>query len=328
MKIIGKSQRAKLVGLSLALTCVAVGIIVIQRSSARQQNRNQSVTAEGKRQLHSRIRDGIGLEVQFFSNSSSKDVSDSVDSVESFIQSRSGIKLGREINSKLAVLEQSVLSGTSRRITISQLSEILTDVALHRLATLSDEEIGHVDDTLRGFHTGGMPDMMSARRAIQLQGMGILVSSERFIQEMKQLRTQCSSGHGEVTRAMVQGFVEKNLDASVRTLSEAVPEQFGGIWDSTNNREGLAGVTPLQALVLTYSLASQDLLCDSQDNLKRRMRATRDALTRLTGQTFPNSDGYVPFGPNGYLTSSPLDLVFDDATLGFMLKEMRERSSS
>src|SRR6266436_1583088 len=140
MKIIGKSQRAKLVGLSLALTCVAVGIIVIQRSSARQQNRNQSVTAEGKRQLHSRIRDGIGLEVQFSSNSSSKDVSDSVDSVESFIQSRSGIKLGREINSKLAVLEQSVLSGTSRRITVSQLSEILTDVALHRLATLSDEE--------------------------------------------------------------------------------------------------------------------------------------------------------------------------------------------
>lgn len=328
MRFIGKFQQGKLVSLSLALTCVAVGIFVIQRSSARQQGRSQAVSAEDKRELHSRIRDGIGRAVRFSSNNSSKEVRDSLDSIESFIQSRSGVRLGAEIKSELAALEEISLNGTSRRITVGQLSEILTDVALHRLATLSDEEIGHVDDTLRGFHADGMPDMMSGRHAIQLQGMGIFVSSQRFIQEMKQLRTQCSSGHNEVTRAMVQGFVQKNLDASVRTLSEAVPEQFGGIWDSTNNHEGLAGVTPLQALVLTYSLASQDLLCDSQDNLKRRMRATRDALTRLTGQTFPNSDRYLPFGPNGYLTSSPLDLVFDDATLGLMLNEIRERSSS
>lgn len=326
MRSMSKSQKARFIAASLLFTCIAIGAVALWRSSAHQRGPNkQDNSAEEKRQLHARIRDGIGREVNFTSDGSPKGIQNSVNSLEKFISQRSGIKFGAGLKKKLADLEASTLRGSNRRISVSELDEIFAEVALHRLATLTDAEIKHADETLRGFATDDMPDREYGRRTLKLPGMLVQVSSEKFTERMKYFRAESTSGSNELMKGAIHNFVDRGLRQNASRLSEALPESFGGVWDSANDRDG-TGMTPLQALAFTYSYASGDLLCDSEENLDKHMRGLQRALTKLRGQAYPMPDGHLAFGPNGYITSTPLDVVFDDDTVDFLLDRIRERS--
>jgi hypothetical protein len=300
-----------------------IGAVSMWRSSALKADKQ----AEGKRQFHGRIRDGLGREVQFASpGDSSGVIRSSVNSVDNFIFKRSGVKLSGATKTRLAEMEELTLSGRSRRLRMSELNQVLTDTAFERLGTLTDEEILHVDDTLRGFNAPDLPQ--SYRRGmINLPGRLVSISTDKFVDQLKAIRDQTNTPLGHVIKAAGYREVQSIAHGRISALSEAVPEKFAGAWDTATDAEGETGVTPLQAVLVAYSVASSDLLCDSEANLARFMKAKQDGLTRHLGEKFPSPDGHLAYGANGYLASTPLDLVFDEQTINRMLDYIKERSA-
>ena len=318
-------RRARFFVLALGVLGLMVAAVSMWRSSALQTDKQ----AEGKRQFHQRIRDGVGREVQFASpGDPSGVIRASVNSVDNFIFKRSGVKLSGATKTRLAEMEQLTLSGKTRRLRISEVDEVLTSTAFERLGRLTDEEILHVDDALRGFNAPDLPRGWGGRRHIHLPGRSVLISSAEVVQQLKAMRDQTNTPLGEVLKAAAHREIQENVHRRIKVLSEAVPEKFVGAWDTTNNREGDTGVTPLQSVLIAYSVASSDDLCDSEANLTKEMKGIQGGLTRLLGEKYPSPEGHFAYGANGYETSSPLDLVFDEQTINRMLDHIQERSAA
>jgi hypothetical protein len=225
-------------------------------------------------------------------------------------------------------MEQLTLSGKTRRLRISEIDDVLTSTAFERLGRLTDEEILHVDDALRGFNAPDLPLGWTGRRHIHLPGRSVLISSDEVVKQLKAMRDQTNTPLGAVLKAAAHREIQTNVHRQIRDLSEAVPEQFVGAWNATNNTEGEAGVTPLQAVVIAYSVATSDLLAGSDASLVKFMKGIQDGLTRHLGEEYPNPEGHFAYGTNGYVTSTPLDLVFDEQTINRMLDHIQERSAS
>ena len=54
------------------------------------------------------------------------------------------------------------------------------------------------------------------------------------------------------------------------------------------------------------------------------MGSRRESLSKLTGQPYPAPDGHYAYGVNGYLFSSPLDLLLDERTLNSLLDRLEK----
>jgi hypothetical protein len=317
-------RRARFFLLVLGVLGFMVAAATIWRSSALQADKQ----AEEKRQYQARIRDGVGREVRFASpGDASGAIRASVNSVDNFIFKRSGVKLSGPTKTRLAEMERLTLNGGTRRLSISELNDVLTSTAFERLGRLTDEEILHVDDTLRGFNAPDLPRRF-ARRGIYLPGRLVLISSEKFVGQLKAMRDQTNTPLGEILKGATHREIADVVHRRISTLSEAVPEKFAGAWDVTNDRDGDSGVSPLQAVLIAYSVASLDLLCGSEANLAKEMKGSQDWTTRYLGENYPSPDGHFAYGANGYLTSTPLDLVFDEQTINLMLDHIQERSAS
>jgi hypothetical protein len=310
--------------LALGVLGLTIAAVSMWRSSALQNDKQ----VEGKRQLHARMRNGVGREVRFASPGDPPGlIRASVNSVDNFIFKRSGVKLSGPTKTRLAEMERRTLNGEVRRLTLSELNDILTATAFERLGTLTDEEILHVDDTLRGFNAPDLPRRLT-RRAIVLPGHVVGISKDRFVDQLKAIREQTNTPLGVVLKGATHRAIEDIVQKRASVLSEAVPEQFGGAWDVADNREGGTGVTPLQAVLIAYSAVTTDFLEYSEANLNKFMNGMQKALTERWGANYPSPEGHRAFGVNGYLVSTPLDLVFDERTVNRMLDHIQERSAS
>jgi hypothetical protein len=149
-----------------------------------------------------------------------------------------------------------------------------------------------------------------------------------FVDQLKAIREQTNTPLGVVLKGAAHRAIEDIVQKRASVLSEAVPEQFGGAWDVADNREGGTGVTPLQAVLIAYSAVTTDFLEYSEANLNKFMNGMQKARTERWGQNYPSPEGHRAFGVNGYLVSSPLDLVFDERTVNRMLDHIQERSAS
>ena len=177
---------------ALTLGSVALVAASVWRAAAYgdKNTRNKQV-------LHSRIRKGVGTEVEFpAANDSAGVVRVSVNSVDNFIFKRSGSKLSGVTKNRLATMEERVLNGAARRLMISELSSIMAGIALERAAALTDQEIAHIDKFVRGFDAPNLPDSfrrgherLVSTRAGTLQ----IMSSEKFVTQMKALRAQINT---------------------------------------------------------------------------------------------------------------------------------------
>jgi hypothetical protein len=121
-----------------------------------------------------------------------------------------------------------------------------------------------------------------------------------------------------VFRAAANSLAETQVGRPIGFLSAALPEQFGA---------AAQGLTPVQALLITYSVIADDPLMDSTPNLKKRMKALQERIERGEGH-YPSPDGHFAYGVNGYLYSTPLDLTLDEQTVNDILSRVEERSAS
>jgi hypothetical protein len=310
------------------VSCAALLTAGVLRSSALKGD----ARAEEKRQFQARVRDGVGKEVTIAARGSSQgEVLSAVNSVANFMERRSGLSLNGLTKVRLAEMEGRVSTGAGRGLTLNELGDIITASALERVSALSDREIAYVDETLRGFNAPGMPKRYD--RNFSLPGGVVFIGTarEKTIARLQSVRDQSGGPAGDVLKGLLGRVVKDRVKDRARYLSESVPEKFGNMWDVINDGErGVTnggGVTPLQAVLIIYSLASDDYLSDGDGALDKRMKIHQRALTRATGEDYPSPSGHRPFGVNGYIFSSPLDLVLDEQTVSRLLDRLEERSA-
>lgn len=307
-------RRMRTVIFAFVVVCLAVTVFSVWRISARQRDEK----ARAKQAFNARVREGAG-EISFAqTNADAESVRESVNSLAKFIRTRAGVNLSERVKAKLAEMESDTLSGKARRITPDELSQAMTDVLMERIAALRDDEIEHATETLRGFDAPDLPaSFKKGRNTVKFRAhIAGTTSPDEFIAQMKAVRDA-----DETTRPLYKGMARKligdEVAKSVAYLAEAAPEQFGS---------ASSGLTPTQAFLISYSIASDDLLTDSSANLQKRMKAKQKFASEYVKQPYSSPEGHTAYGVNGYEFSAPLDVIFDDATTVSLLNRIAERS--
>jgi hypothetical protein len=200
--------------------------------------------------------------------------------------------MSEETKERLVGLEQDTL-GKGRRINAEELTEAITDTLAERIAALTDRDISFAAHTL---HKDG--DLMA------LRADGKFAATAREFKAMAEdFRDQCRNGDKEA-REGLRLVVSDEVDDRLTLFSEATPDKFGGAKEK--------GVTPLQALLVTYSIISDDRLEGSQADLEK-------AATGLAKRT-----GRKAFGVNGFRFSTPVNLVFNRETTARLLDRLEK----
>jgi hypothetical protein len=283
--------------------------------------------AEARRKFNARVRDGVGTEVELAYGSSPAQIRAAVNSVTKFVETRSGVSLGETTKERLATLEAKVQSGAGHRLTLDTFSAALSATVLERFSSLTDVELAQMDETLRGFNAPDLPENFDHTFKLPQGFVSIGIPPEKNTARLKVMRDQINSPTADVWANIFREKVLYHVRGTARGLAEAVPEQFGNLWDAADSRESsgaAAGFTPLQAFLFAYSLVSDDRLDYGKANLRKSMEAKQKYWAKELGRPFPSPDGTHAYGVNGYLFSSPLDLFFDDQNVNRLLDQIEK----
>lgn len=303
-------------GVLLAITGFAIGLLLMAQfitDNKSKANQKPNISEE----FHNRVRSGIGTEIQFANEgSSSRDITTAVETLSAFITKRSGVELSADVRNKLVQLEQAALTDKSKRISFDQFVNTLTDVSLQRVAELTDDQLSAGIEGMRSIDSPELPEPVKKGRSnLHPRGsVSIDTSAEEILTQLKALRSNQAQ---TVARPTIEGFFAEQIEDRLRYLSAALPEQFGKNWNTKKSTAGKA-LTPLQAFVLAYSIASDDPLADSQAQLNERMQNLHKSVHQRFG-SYPSPANYKAYGVEGYLHRSPLNITFDNTIQGMLL---------
>jgi hypothetical protein len=268
------------------------------------------------------------------SKASSDQIRASVDSMTSFIRQRSGYEPDPGFSDRLTRMEERTLTGQCRRISTDELGILLTGLAIERIRNGSDAEIEQVAEGFANIETIGPVGQQQVAASVQasstkgdaqrdlimlrFNGWGIMTTKE-FVKEAKALRASLQSPVLAVApTALMCRFGTELISARVESFADALPQQWG-----RSSREGL---TPVQAFLAVYSVASDDPLWYSNAQLRQTMMRTEAHLRQAAGVA-ASSEGRTAFGSGGYIFSTPLDLALDPNSTARILDLIEERTA-
>ena len=254
-------------------------------------------------------------QVEFPSTRSSEgEIKRSVESIDKFLYSRSNIRLSETVKMRLVDAERQVALGANSRLTSEQLIDVLTEVALKRLQSLTDDDIRKAKAT---YEKSYMVDGSYAG----FTWKQIKLSPADFEKNVRRLSERSKSNNQELRNTLQKLIAgnspESGVNGQLQLYARVLPEQFGAVMQ--------AGISPTQAVLIAYAIASDDPIHISRTALENEMV---QAHKNIGGQRYPEPNGSSPFGPNGYLFATPLDLIFNDQTIGSMLDAIQTRTKS
>ena len=244
--------------------------------------------------------------------STSAEVSMSVDNLNSFMQERSGVGLSPTISQELIKKETEFLGNKQSGISFDKFVDALTTVGLNRMSQLTDDEVTQVVDVLKGtFDSPSVPEKQknadSERMLAIRPGYYVMMSKEDAIKQIKLF------GRAEaqvMVKGVVRNFIAEQVKDTLSALAKASPEKFGANWDSDSNKPA-ANLSPTQCFLLTYSLASGDLLVFDSANLAKEKEKLHSYYVKSFG-SYPRPEGNAAYGDNGYLYRSPASIFFGE----------------
>jgi hypothetical protein len=257
--------------------------------------------------LQERLQKGVGSEVRFAPAAASSEViTDAVGSTADFIRWRSGLTMSDGMKQKLAEAESNVLQGKIGHLTIEELTDNLIAAVVDRLATLTDEEIRQAAEV----SSDEYGQVMS-----RADGKWGVLTQKELMQQARSAREWSKRGDSAL-RIGLRSMIAEEVNDRVSALSAALPEQFG--------QARTLGVTPMQAILIAYSVAADDPLTDSRSDItqiliKKRMDA---GMTREQKRAQKDVSGR-PYGPHGVLHPSNPYLFFNKAGI-FRLLNLSE----
>jgi hypothetical protein len=270
---------------------------------ALKGNANNSPLDERKRTLQIQLQNGLGKEVPLDKvKNTPGHIKQAVESAAKFIENRSGLVISEDVKNRLTALEQSTLARQSRRVSTDDLVEILTETTVDRLSSLSDKEI---DEAATIFSDD------NGEITLRASGKGHLDSTE-----FKSMRDLSRQGD-EIVRGFIRAAVQGEVKDRVNLYSEALPGHFG--------RAKQVGLTPLQAVLIAYSVVSDDFMGHSQTTLNA-MQELQPA--KIKAQSHKGNPRLAKaYGSNGFLFAAPLDLVLNEAAMNRLLDRIGERGA-
>lgn len=279
--------------IALVVAVAIVGGVAVWRTSELPAE----ASAGNKQQSLERLHRGVGSEVRFASAADKPEqINDAVGSAADFIYRRSGLRMSDETKKKLVQAESDVLKGKAEHSTLDELTDNLTAAVVERLATLTDEEIEQA--------ANASSDENGEVRSRTDDEQGVL-TKQSLIEQAKAGREWSRQGDSAL-RAALRPMIEEKVNDRAATLGAALPEQFG--------QTGEQGVTPTQALLIAYSVATEDPLTDSQSDITQMIVQQRidDRQTREQKKAQRNVSGR-PYGPRGLIHPSATHLFFKPA---------------
>lgn len=298
--------RSRLIALSLFVCALLAGagiwpLKLIQIGQAGQQN--LAKLEFDAKQVKDQMRRGLGRQVRFASPGDSPErVSESVWQVDKFIYERSGLKMSRETRERLIAMESRALKGEGHRIGIEEFTDALTETAVERMSKLTDQEI---EESRKTFLADGQVIHTRASG-------GSLLEPERFVEQAKALRDE-AQGNDKPLPDAARNLIAAEMKSRAALLGETLPQDFG--------RASTEGLTPLQAVVVTYSVASDDQLNGSPGELQEAVSRINQEKGRGTVKGLATERAY---GVNGRVFATPVNLLFNPKTFNSFLDRIEK----
>lgn len=264
-----------------------------QKTAASQNTHAEFIT---------RVSQGLG-ETQI----SNTDPSVAINSLSNLMEIRSGITVSSLVRRELINQQTATMNGKQPFINYDRFIDILTDTALQQASNLTDTDINKIVTTARGFTA---PDMAQKP---QNKYMGIFPGYYTDLSDeeaAKQIKAVANPQAQLLVRASIRGQIENQVRMYLPKYAMAAPSVFTQSWDLTNNTVG-KGLTPVNAMLLTYTLVSGDSFADTTSTLTTTMQKIQQVMMKTYG-SYPSYAGHSPYGANGYVFSSAAALFFTE----------------
>jgi hypothetical protein len=276
-------------------------------------------------EYNQKVRNALG-EIAFPNSNSATAISSGTDGLSNFINFRSGIQMTQSEKNSLIQAEQ-LAWNENKRISINDLSDILSNMANDRLVTLSNSDIDNITNILRGFDAPGLPtNFQQGRSSVMLRsdGTGLMPATD-FSSYLIQARDTEIDARGRgpnppfaavVQRSALLNQITAQVESTVNQIANAEPNFFG---NPKNN------MTPMQAVLVAYCVISDDSLVGNQSELSAQMTSMQQGASTSANTSYPSPSGFKAFGTNGYLYSSPMNYGFDGVTRATLIANIQGR---
>lgn len=281
----------------------ALGLIFLpaQQTQKAAQNTNQS---SSRAEYINRVSQGLA-EAQLSSAGVTPTVA--VNSMANAMELRSGVNFSPVARQELITMETAAISGKQGLVSFDKFVDVVTDTVLEQASRLTDQEISQVIRTARGFSAPGIPEKLKNQHIGIFPGYYVEVSDKEAFNQLKAATNPTAQ---LFIRPRVHSKIKEQTKTRLSDFAKASPLTFGQAWDTANNLPG-KGLTPAQAMLLTYTLVSGDSFADTTTSLSNAMQKKQNALVRSYG-SYPSPSGHYAYGANGYLFSSAFALFFNE----------------
>lgn len=295
--------------LALCILAVVVGFLTLKTGVSS----GTTLSEQHKEQVRSAITE-IGLPTV----NNSEVINSASENLANFIYYRSGVQLSQTNKNLLKTNEQASWN-QSKLLTKEQLTQILTEIATDKLKNLTETQLSGATETLRGFNAPDLPTSFQQGRSwvkLRASGAGTMTPSE-FTAQVNYIRNPLQV-ESRVVQSLIKSNIKLEVDKTVKVLNDSQP----GFFKNSN-----FDLTPMQAVLISYAIVADDALRSNQTQISQRMQNIYQGITQSNnGQSYANPQGHRAYGVNGYIYSSPVDLLMDEVAVGSLITKIQERS--
>jgi hypothetical protein len=246
---------------------------------------------------------GVGTRVSFAdARDTAEKVKTSIESADRFIYERSDLKMSELTVNRLALAEREVLKGRGRRISLDDLANTLTSALSKCMVNQTDAQIEQMANSFQPTERGEI--------TLRANGKWGFLTKDSFISQAKALR-EWGQRDDTSLRVAIRPMVDEEVRGLVASLSEALPEQFGGV--------ARDGATPMQAIIIAYAVAADDQLEGMQSDLMTQVVQKRMAARTERPDTGLRHDSKKAYGLGGFLNSSPAHLLINQEVVAVLI---------
>jgi len=263
--------------------------------------------------LNLRVQEAI-TEIDLPSSGNLAEITASSNTIASFMQYRSGVSMSQS-NKDLLRDKENLAWSQNKRISKGILASILSEMASDTLRGLTDSERDSAIEALRGYNHTNLPSVVDRSTAtLRANGTGRMTPTE--------LSNQINAIRGtNVDTKINQGLIELGISNEIDYYIELLSEADSSFFDNTKG-----DMTPMQAVLISYAVVTNDTLSDNQASLTTVMSDWETHMAQEIG-SYPSHVGEKAFGLNGYFYSTPTDLLMTEGAIGRLIRAIAVRGN-
>ncbi|QQS41214.1 MAG: hypothetical protein IPM63_17925 [Acidobacteriota bacterium] len=300
-----KKRKGLLLSVALLSSLVAAVIAIANAGPAR--------TAASDNGFKQQVRNAI-VELALPSGGNQQQLAVGAENLAGFISYRSGVLISDWNLEQLSEAE-GFAHGTGKSVSKDKLAELMTAIAVDKLRNLTDEQKQSAVAAMGGFNHPDLPESFRrGRESVSLRASGKgRMTRDGLSSQIEILRGE--NAENKIVRSMIRNAIALEIESVCAVLIDADPEFFGGT---------KCEMTPMQALLVAYAVATDDMLAGNRADIQAKMSAIQAAASEAAASPYPTHVGQKPYGVNGYVFSTPADLLLDNAAVQELVTKLSQ----